>query len=301
MGLFKKNKIPENYPKGFGIEWTSKRSFRLGGYDFTTQETTNDFFTPNREKDDAFLLAKNTLLIQQYMSVIKEFNPDNIVELGIHRGGSVAFLHLIAKPKKLLSLELNPDRLEKLDNFIKAENAEDVIRAEFGVDQADSRRVRELQLEHMGPGRSIDLVLDDASHILGPTRSSFETLFPYIREGGSFIIEDYAAAHVGAALLVREATNGSKSATQQFQAMMSTALASDHKPCHLLAVEAMLAAMVDQGIVRRVAVNQQALRIVRGNKDIESPESFNLRELAADHWGLLDCAPDSDTAALLAD
>lgn len=301
MGLFKKNSIPANYPQGFGLEWTSKRSFNLGGYKFTTQETTNDFFSTNREKDDAFFLAKNTLLIQQYMSVVKEYKPETIVELGIYRGGSVPFLHMISKPKKLLSLELSPDRIDKLDNYIKAENAGDIIRAEFGVDQADSKRVRELQLEHIGPGRSIDLVLDDASHILGPTRSSFETLFPYIREGGSFIIEDYAAAHVGAALLVPEAAKGSKSAAKQFRAIMSTALSSDHKPCHMLAVEAMLAAMVDQGIVRRVAVNHQALRIVRGNKDIENPESFSLRKLASDHWGFLDCGPDEDTAALLAD
>jgi hypothetical protein len=34
-------------------------------------------------------------------------------------------------------------------------------------------------------------VIDDASHIYEPTRASFETLFPYLRPGGLYIIEDW--------------------------------------------------------------------------------------------------------------
>src|SRR5207237_7250205 len=41
----------------------------------------------------------------------------------------------------------------------------------------------------------LDLVIDDASHQYEPTRSSFETLFPLLRTGGLYIIEDWAWAH----------------------------------------------------------------------------------------------------------
>lgn len=46
--------------------------------------------------------------------------------------------------------------------------------------------------EFTGP---IDIVIDDASHLYGPTKRSFETLFPELRPGGLYIIEDWAWAH----------------------------------------------------------------------------------------------------------
>jgi hypothetical protein len=38
----------------------------------------------------------------------------------------------------------------------------------------------------------LDLVIDDASHLLGPTRSSFNVLFPLLRPGGVYVIEDWS-------------------------------------------------------------------------------------------------------------
>src|SRR4029077_11377083 len=40
---------------------------------------------------------------------------------------------------------------------------------------------------------SIDVVIDDASHLYGPTRRSFEILFPLLKPGGAYIIEDWPA------------------------------------------------------------------------------------------------------------
>ena len=37
----------------------------------------------------------------------------------------------------------------------------------------------------------LDLVIDDASHELHATKASFETLFPLLRSGGWYIIEDW--------------------------------------------------------------------------------------------------------------
>jgi hypothetical protein len=41
----------------------------------------------------------------------------------------------------------------------------------------------------------LDLVIDDASHIYGPTKASFQALFPLLRPGGLYLIEDWAWAH----------------------------------------------------------------------------------------------------------
>jgi hypothetical protein len=46
-------------------------------------------------------------------------------------------------------------------------------------------------------GRPLDLVVDDASHLVGPTRASLNTLLPRLRPGGFYIIEDWSWAHVG--------------------------------------------------------------------------------------------------------
>lgn len=297
----KKNQaVPESYPKGFGIKWQTKRSFELDGHAFNTQETTNDFFSPkDPEQEGSLFMAKSSILIRQYMALVRERKPKNIVEIGVHRGGSAAFVYLLAKPTKMLALELNKNRIEKLDHFIEVEKAQDILRVEYGVDQDDSTRVRELAAEHIGPGRSIDLVLDDASHLLGPTRSSFETLFPYISPGGSYIVEDYAAAHLVGSLFLEDAVNGSEPAQKIFRVGMKESTTEDLLPCHILAVEAMLAAMVDQGIVRKVVANKQWLRIIRGHKDIENPEEFDLRALAGDRFGLLNCVPDDDVLRVL--
>jgi hypothetical protein len=41
----------------------------------------------------------------------------------------------------------------------------------------------------------LDFVIDDASHTYEHTRRSFEILFPLLRPGGLYLIEDWAWAH----------------------------------------------------------------------------------------------------------
>lgn len=38
-------------------------------------------------------------------------------------------------------------------------------------------------------------MIDDASHLDGPTKLSFEIIWPYVSEGGLYIIEDWAWEH----------------------------------------------------------------------------------------------------------
>ena len=41
----------------------------------------------------------------------------------------------------------------------------------------------------------LDLVVDDASHTYEETKASFEFLFPLLRPGGIYVIEDWSWAH----------------------------------------------------------------------------------------------------------
>ena len=57
------------------------------------------------------------------------------------------------------------------------------------------RNIVELGVFQELEGEAIDFVLDDASHLYGPTRATFEALFPMVRPGGTYVIEDWGWAH----------------------------------------------------------------------------------------------------------
>jgi hypothetical protein len=44
-------------------------------------------------------------------------------------------------------------------------------------------------------GGLVDAEIDDASHEHVPTKTAFETIFPFVRSGGVYIIEDWTWGH----------------------------------------------------------------------------------------------------------
>jgi len=120
---------------------------------------------------------------------------NNLFELGIYGGGSIAFWNELFSPEKHIGIDLN----EKNENsyltnyFENRKGSNHIIKTFGGVNQADSKKLLDLyKSEFQGP---LDLVIDDASHLYGPTKISFETLFPLLRKGGLYIIEDWAWGH----------------------------------------------------------------------------------------------------------
>ena len=284
-----KKKANKSTPEWPDLQWETKRVFRLGGYEFALPASFEEFMVLGDEVHaDKFYIAKTPEIIRRYLALIAETKPRNIMELGIFRGGSTAFLQLVAKPERLLALELSSDKLDLLDRFIETDGRHKTVRVEYGVDQANTPLVRALKNDHLGPARSIDLVFDDASHLLGPTRTSFETLFPYIRPGGSFIIEDYAGTQMFITEWLDRAVEGSKEAQSLISQCLRDSVEADFKPLHLLAIEAMLASVVAPGLIRRVILDRHWIRVIRGVDDVSDPESFDLRELAKDHFSVLE-------------
>lgn len=141
---------------------------------------------------DRFYIVKPLHLIDRYRELSERASGGNIVELGIAEGGSAALLALWADPARLVTLDNEPERLVALDRFIEARGLSDRLRPFYGVDQADRARLTEI-VEQEFAGAQLDLVIDDASPAYAPTRASFETLFPYVKPGGLYIIEDWEA------------------------------------------------------------------------------------------------------------
>lgn len=79
---------------------------------------------------------------------------------------------------------------EYFRSYVESRSLEERISTYWGVDQSDQAKLRKIVVsEFSGP---LDLVLDDASHLFAETKTSFETLFPMLRPGGLYIIEDWA-------------------------------------------------------------------------------------------------------------
>jgi hypothetical protein len=147
--------------------------------------------------ENCFRFYKIKGLVDQYarfFASIPDFRPQNVLELGVWDGGSVAFWFEHLQPRRHVAVDLmQREDSDYFRNYVRSRGLADRIRTVWGTDQADSERLKEIVVtQFSGP---LDLVIDDASHFYGPTKSSFETLFPLLRPGGLYVIEDWAWNH----------------------------------------------------------------------------------------------------------
>jgi len=147
--------------------------------------------------DECFRFFKIEPLVDQYAefwSLRESFAAENLLELGIWDGGSVAFWSEILGPRKHVAI----DRADRDDSpyfkrYKERRGRQESISTYWRTDQADKKRLLEIvAAEFDGP---LDLIIDDCSHLYAPTRASFEALFPFLRPGGLYIIEDWAWGH----------------------------------------------------------------------------------------------------------
>lgn len=61
------------------------------------------------------------------------------------------------------------------------------------ADQTDSGRLKEICLAHAAGG--LDIIVDDASHIGQYSAASYAALFPYLKSGGLYIVEDWGTGY----------------------------------------------------------------------------------------------------------
>ena len=147
--------------------------------------------------DKCFTLYKIKPLVDQYAkfwSYREDFRPRNILELGIWDGGSIVFWFEYFTPDKLVGIDLQQKQDSEYFTHYKASRGlEHNIKTYWATDQGDSAQLRHIVRAEFE--NRLDLVIDDASHMYALTKKSFETLFPLLRPGGLYIIEDWAWGH----------------------------------------------------------------------------------------------------------
>jgi predicted O-methyltransferase YrrM len=165
------------------MEW-NERGITLEGTRFRVG------FGPETKPDPTeLLLMKPRWMVERYVKLIDKLKPKRMFELGILHGGSVAFLALLAKPDRHVAIDRQTRSSTQFEDWL--ESHDDVVRAYYGIDQADATALRGIVADEFA-GEPLDLVVDDASHLLAPTRSSFNLLFPLLRPGGVYVIEDWS-------------------------------------------------------------------------------------------------------------
>lgn len=241
---------------------------------------------------DHFGVRKSEWMIERYRELADEFSAANIVELGIDQGASTAMLALVFHPHRLAAFDVAPGPSEALDSLIERRSMTETVRLFWDVDQSDTDRLRSLIAEVFG-GDDLDIVIDDASHLLGPTTDSFELLFPMVRPGGLFIIEDWSHDHTSDRG-VGDVLRRGDAAADALEARISERLAAGDRPpvplSHLV-LELVVAAAYAPEVIADVRLRSGWCEVRRGPAALDS--TFALRT----HLGAIGCGvvPDACT------
>lgn len=257
--------------------------FRVGDVEFDGSHGQGS--SPGR-----FLVRKHRPLVEAYLSALTAVQNPNVVEVGLADGGSLALAVLATEPHRHVGLELDPHRLGALDELIARCGAGDRFRTHFGVDQADRRRVAEIVDAEFGDA-PLDVVIDDASHLLEPTRATFEVLFPRLRPGGVYLIEDWNWDHLLArglaAAIAGEASEEHSGVVARLPTVTSerVAVAAATAPLSILVIELVLAQAESDEVVAGVEIGPWAVSVTRGPADLDH-RSFRLTDHFGDHLRL---------------
>jgi predicted O-methyltransferase YrrM len=173
------------------IKIGSSGEFSLGGENFVME---GDLLPKDRRPStsEAFTIVKSEPYIRVYEELASVFSPRSILELGIFQGGGYVFIDKLFKPRRMSAVDIRPEPVAPLLQYLSRTRDRFV---HFATSQADAEILREIVLGELA--NELDLVVDDASHAYEETKTSFEFLFPLLRPGGLYVIEDWSWAHHG--------------------------------------------------------------------------------------------------------
>lgn len=103
--------------------------------------------------------------------------PITVLEFGVFQGGSLQmWRRYFGRKARIIGVDINPKCQELQEKGIEI----------YIGDQEDGNFLRQL-MEKVGP---VDVVIEDGGHTMKQQINTFEEVFPKVREGGVFLIED---------------------------------------------------------------------------------------------------------------
>lgn len=232
----------------------------IGGIEFVLDYSADSHRIESTSR--RLVLPKTLEMVSAYYELGQKTRIENLVDLGIFKGGSAVLFHRLFNPRLLLALDIDQERVPALDSYVKAHSAEAVLRPFHGYDQADRPRLQHL-IEEQFASTPLDLVVDDASHSYSATRASFNALFPYVRPGGFYVIEDWGWAH----------WEGWAHLPSDYQ--KTRALFPDEPALTNLIFELVMAAATSPNVVAQVRLTFNMAIIEKGTRAV-APETFDI-------------------------
>lgn len=133
------------------------------------------YFYKNKKR----LIYKWVHYFEIYDLYFKRFRkkPVTIVEFGVLHGGSLQmWKKYFGKKARIIGVDFNPECKKLEEKQIEI----------FIGDQSNKSFLKKLKKE-IGP---IDIILDDGGHTMKQQITTFEEMWPSLREGGIFVTED---------------------------------------------------------------------------------------------------------------
>lgn len=134
------------------------------------------------DSDKAKNLTSGITYLEYYENIFKDLkNIKTILEIGTYYGNGLLTLSEYFNDSQVVSIdkkviEVVHDRIDGKDNCFVYE-----------CDQTDKNKLLQIVSKHC---EYIDVVIDDASHEIDKTIETFKILYPKLKNGGYYIIED---------------------------------------------------------------------------------------------------------------
>jgi cephalosporin hydroxylase len=167
------------------LQWIDDSSFIIDGVKVTLDYKFGG--SKRQSGSDDFTMMKTPSFLNEYIALQGQ-GIRKVLELGVYQGGSFVFLDKLLKPDVISAVELSTTPIPALDRYVAANKPR--CKMHYGTSQGDVEALARIVAEDFGG--QVDLVVDDASHFYELTKASFEVLFPALRPGGCYIIEDWS-------------------------------------------------------------------------------------------------------------
>jgi hypothetical protein len=138
-------------------------------------------------------LYKDRRFLSALAAALDRLGPKRIVELGVLTGGSTIYWAERYQVTRMAAFEASP-AAPLLSQYLDRHKLNERVRVHFATRQENAPALLAAMAQDFA-GEPVDAVIDDASHQYIATRISVETLLPFVRGGGAYVIEDWAWGH----------------------------------------------------------------------------------------------------------
>jgi hypothetical protein len=241
------------------LVWEDENHLIINGVSFYLSVDTKELQI-SHSAEEKFLLGKSRAMVDQAAAIGRTRSIRKIFDMGILEGGSTVLYELLFQPQIIAAIDILPTPVKALSDYVFRHNKSDIIKPYYGINQAD-RSTMEKILSAEFPNRDIDLIVDDASHLYEESREAFNISFPFLREGGLYIIEDWGWAHWGG---------------EYWQKDQNPVL-SKKKALSNLLVEFFMMAAGHPELIKEITIDQYFVTLCRGGGSLPA-ENFHIEK-----------------------